>query len=434
MATQVAGTDHKFVTESQELLFDCPVCLQVLCKPYMSQCCNNNFCRACITKIQNSGNPCPLCRKANFVTQRNNALCRQVYLLQVYCTNKSKGCEWVGNYGEIEVHLNQRPDKRHRLNGCRFVHIQCMYCSASFPRYDINDHHSQCPSRPFSCEFCQSYDSYYDDVFTNHWPMCRYYPVLCPNNCNSYIPRQRMKDHIATDCSMTIVECDFKQFGCKEKLSRKEMKTHLKNSVAAHEMLEMMTKLIIQLKKQSRDLRQLETKLHEKHKKLTKEQKDLFEKRMSSTMNEIVETAQQQNKTIKELEESFHERNKKMLKKQSKTFNSWITSTTDNIKKSVWQQVEDQFALKYSEQINELREELNQQRHELQILRMQRQYQHRSHSMTIARQGDYTDIYVCLFFVLVVAAVYWLGGLLTFQIVFLFLVSCPCGWIAILRR
>jgi TolA-binding protein len=77
---------------------------------------------------------------------------------------------------------------------------------------------------------------------------------------------------------MTIVECEFKRVGCTAKLSRKDMINHMKYSIAGHESLKMMTKVKNQLKDNTREIKELETKLHQKQKNLIKEQKDLFDK------------------------------------------------------------------------------------------------------------------------------------------------------------
>lgn len=236
--------DYRLVEESLERCFDCPVCLQILSDPCTSVCCKKEFCRACIVKIRKTSRQCPLCRHPKFITRQNNPLGHEVYHIQVYCGNKSKGCEWIGCLGEVEVHLNRKPHERYMSQGCQFVDITCRHCSKSFKRSEITDHEGCCPKRPFSCEYCQNYDSYYDDIVSNHWPECAFYPVLCSNNCDQYICRQNVLEHVAKDCPMTVVECEFKQYGCKECLPRVEMLTHMKYSVAAHESLQRLTKLV----------------------------------------------------------------------------------------------------------------------------------------------------------------------------------------------
>ena len=78
--------------------------------------------------------------------------------------------------------------------------------------------------------------------------MCFLPDNICPNGCNKSVPRQNIEEHISKDCPLTITECDFKPYGCKERLPRMEMQTHMKYSVAAHESLKMMAKVVKQLK------------------------------------------------------------------------------------------------------------------------------------------------------------------------------------------
>ena len=44
-----------------------------------------------------------------------------------------------------------------------------------------------CDKRPFSCEHCNEYESTYDDVINNHWPVCGCHPVHCPNEYHGCI-------------------------------------------------------------------------------------------------------------------------------------------------------------------------------------------------------------------------------------------------------
>ena len=374
MATaNVSVPDCKLVEESEERKYDCPVCLQILRDPCISQCCQNNFCHVCVKKLKKASNPCPLCRKSKFRTQRNRDLSPEVYHLQVYCPNKSKGCDWVGDLGEIDVHLNQSPVLRYQTNGCHFIYIQCCYCSKKIQRNQICDHFSVCPKRPYKCEYCQGYDSFFEDVSCNHWPICDFYPIICPNDCSECIPRHSVHVHVVKYCSMTVIECEFKQFGCTAKFTRRDMSSHMKNSVAAHESLVMMTKLFSQLKKNNREIRELETKLHEKQKNFIREQKDLFEKRMSSATNQVIDAGRQQ---LQSVTESLQKRNDQLIKDQRKainkqvheasdntdkavrkTLNKQICEVSDNIEKAVRSQVKGQLDSKYADHIRELRAE-----------------------------------------------------------------------------
>lgn len=155
---------------------------------------------------------------------------------KVHCSNKKLGCQWVGELEALANHVKSNPSRDKQLEGCPFTEVQCLHCSKSVQRSNIEVHQNdQCVKRPVSCEYCNDYDSTYKDVITNHWPKCVQYPVQCPNECgNETIKRQNINSHVINDCPLTIVDCDFKGFGCDVRVSRKDLPTHLTESQIAH--------------------------------------------------------------------------------------------------------------------------------------------------------------------------------------------------------
>ena len=175
-----------------------------------------------------------------------------------------------GDLGEVKVHLNLTLIARYQSNGCLFVDIQCAYCSAEFARCEMPEHLSQCPKRPFSCECCQNYDSYYDDICHYHWTVCVSYPMVYPNRCSKVIPRHSIEEHIENNFPLTITECEFKPYGCKERLPHIEMQTHMKCIVAAHESLKMMMSVVKMLKTQEKEVREVDREVLEKYRSMKK--------------------------------------------------------------------------------------------------------------------------------------------------------------------
>ena len=408
MATANVVSDYKPIDESLERNYDCPVCLQILRDPCKSLCCGNDFCHACVRKLQKADNACPLCRNPRFRIERNGDLSSKIYHLQVYCANKEKGCDWEGNLGELDVHLNQNPSFRYRTNGCHFVHVQCLHCSQAFQRDQIFDHTSTCPRRPYQCEYCQEYDSFYGDVSRNHWPVCKFYPVLCPKGCTERIPRHKMHEHIAKYCSMTIVECEFKQVGCIAKLSRRDMVNHMKYSIAAHESLKMMTKVINKLKENSREIRELETKLHQKQKNLIKEQKDLFDKKVSSAKNELLNVGQQRVDSVTELNATLRKENKRLMNEQKRTIDDRMQRAADELEDRVRQQVQRFLEYKYDHQIREMRAENARMLHEIHLMH---HCQHFAAWLYFKLKYEYCDTFLYLLLILIVlicVLIYWL--------------------------
>ena len=52
----------KFVDPPTEEYY-CPICLGILQEPYLTACCGNHFCEACIKKVKEGASKCPLCKE-----------------------------------------------------------------------------------------------------------------------------------------------------------------------------------------------------------------------------------------------------------------------------------------------------------------------------------------------------------------------------------
>ena len=85
----------------------CPICHLVLRYPYLSECCGVNFCQSCGERIRAEHMPCPTCRKANFRIFPNLGLANYLNKLCVSCTSCKPSCNWCGELGELEYHLNE---------------------------------------------------------------------------------------------------------------------------------------------------------------------------------------------------------------------------------------------------------------------------------------------------------------------------------------
>ena len=236
MANYQGGYDCEFFEKPpKSTQSECPVCLQVLKEPYQVNCCGYAFCRSCVERIQRDNKPCPCCNSERFDKFEDKRLKRSLYAFKVHCSNKEQGCQWVGELGQLDNHLNLNPSKQDQLQGCQLSQIKCFHCSELFLRSDIEDHqNNQCPRRPFSCEYCKEFDSCYEEVTTNHWPVCGSYPMPCTNKCGETLQRQNLASHIANDCPLTIINCDFQHVGCEVRLPRKDMPAHLGESVVTH--------------------------------------------------------------------------------------------------------------------------------------------------------------------------------------------------------
>lgn len=143
---------------------------------------------------------------------------------------KDRGCEWTGKLKDLEAHLDVN------TGDCEYVDVECPNesCNERFQKYDLSSHLSYyCPKREHTCQFCGLKGSY-SLVHSNHGPQCQSYPVPCPNACGEQsIARGSLSDHLL-ECSGGEVECEFSYAGCKVKLPRQGMETHMKDSARHH--------------------------------------------------------------------------------------------------------------------------------------------------------------------------------------------------------
>ena len=122
----MAGFECEFIEKPPNAVqSECPICLLVLREPYQATCCGNSFCRQCADRAKARNQVCPTCNDRNFNLFHNLGLQRSLYDFQVYCTHKSKGCEWTGELRELDNHLNSDPPADESLQGCSFTLIKC---------------------------------------------------------------------------------------------------------------------------------------------------------------------------------------------------------------------------------------------------------------------------------------------------------------------
>ena len=148
MATGKGGYDCDFVTPPKSL--ECPVCLLTLRDPHVISCCGNEFCQVCIERVQSDGKPCPLCSEPKFTTFLHKKLVREINALVVRCPQKELGCDWEGELGQLEQHLNPpSPD-----SGCGYVMVECVnQCGAHVQRQMLQEHEMEtCPKRPIEMQ------------------------------------------------------------------------------------------------------------------------------------------------------------------------------------------------------------------------------------------------------------------------------------------
>ena len=233
-----SGYECIFVDDLPDhLRIECSICLCVLQDPQLIDCnCGAHFCKSCIEKIKEEKNPCPLCKGRFTTLVLDRHLQRTINGLQVYCSFKESGCEWVGELKSLcKEHLNADASNDQKLEGCLYVLLECAHCNEKFQRQVILDHEkSNCSKRPTTCDICGEYKSTFEDVTNNHRPVCPSQLVPCSKMCGKSVPQNSLDKHLDNDCPLQLTECLFSYAGCDVKLLRKDMTAHISDSLAHH--------------------------------------------------------------------------------------------------------------------------------------------------------------------------------------------------------
>ena len=100
---------------------------------------------------------------------------------KVRCNKAKTGYQWMGNLGCFDQHLNQNSERKYEFEGCKFVKVSYTHgCSETFQCCVLETHQtSKCALRPFICEYCEEFKSWYKDKDNS---------VPCPirNSCEEF--------------------------------------------------------------------------------------------------------------------------------------------------------------------------------------------------------------------------------------------------------
>ena len=263
------GYDHEFF-DDVPAKYICSICTKVLRDARLTVCCGQHFCNFCLTTWLNQGplQTCPHCRAVGFENVFNKEKIREINELRVYCTQRRKGCKWVGQLGSLEDHLQSD-------RGCGYVTVTCyltayrrngniqknftlslpltirVVCGVAVERRHLAAHKEMCKYREYTCQYC-GYDNIYDAIAGsgqssqtfiwrqgkgNHYQNCDRFPLECVNKCGEVdIQRGNMSRH-QEKCPLEPLDCPFKYAGCADPIPRKGMHRHCQDSMQDHLLL-----------------------------------------------------------------------------------------------------------------------------------------------------------------------------------------------------
>ena len=221
----------------------------------------------------------------------NKAMVFKINEFKLRCTNKERGCKWVGELGALKDHLESD-------NCCRYhtalptfwVALPTFWgsnrsCGEVMERRHLTHHQkNECLYRQYTCQHCGYIDTY--DAIAgsgrirnrdskircgrNHYSQCIEYPLDCPNECGTEnIKRKDIKIHRET-CPMEPLDCPFQHVGCSAgKILRKDMDTHCQKMTQGH---------LVLMVRSHQDLAQKNKELGRNHEELSRKVDQLTKK------------------------------------------------------------------------------------------------------------------------------------------------------------
>ncbi len=131
------GYKFEFIDSALED-FLCKKCNLVARRLTLTSCCGESFCQACIAEIQDQGQPCPECGEKDYTILEHRRSQKRICSLQIYCSMKERGCVWSGTLDQLDTHLDPH------LNNCQYVDTKCpLNCLQTIPKNKVDQHVAQ---------------------------------------------------------------------------------------------------------------------------------------------------------------------------------------------------------------------------------------------------------------------------------------------------
>ena len=221
------GYDYTFVDPGPSDDQICPICHLVARKACQANCCGKIFCKGCLEILRHHSNEfnCPLCRKSLGKRYfKDKRMEREILHLQIYCTNKNKGCSWQGNLKDIDTHIQ----------ACRNEEVTCDKCNDVMQRHQLKIHNSdECLQRDYKCPHCEA-DGIYIVMTTSHLEECPDLVLTCPNEgCEDEIKCREMSSHHQI-CPKRVIKCPYHDIGCETEMKREMIDEHMETNTEAH--------------------------------------------------------------------------------------------------------------------------------------------------------------------------------------------------------
>ena len=220
------GYECEFVDQVPEDYF-CKHCNHVAREPNITTCCGEILCKACVESVVQDKKPCPNCQQTEISFIPHKKYQPKILALKVHCSLKDRGCEWTGQLQHLDAHLDLT------TGDCVYVDVDCpSKCNQKVQKHNVDTHlANHCPNRDYTCPHC-SFKATFREV-SEHFEVCPYYPLVCPNRCGASFERDVLEDHIQM-CGRQKLQCEFGYAGCRAEFIRDDQKEHMEQNTQKH--------------------------------------------------------------------------------------------------------------------------------------------------------------------------------------------------------
>ena len=220
------GYDYQLVNGTPPDEYICLLCNLLARDAHQANCCGRIFCQNCLESRRKNRSfryTCPSCHSplAGKYFKDTRIDC-DIRHLQIYCTNKEKGCTWQGNLKDIDTHIQT----------CRTEEVTCAKCDNVMQRHQLEFHNSdECLQRHYKCPHCET-DGIYKVMTTSHLQECPDLLLICPH-CEDEIKCRGMDAHQQV-CPKEVIKCPYHDIGCETEMKREMMDQHMETNTQAH--------------------------------------------------------------------------------------------------------------------------------------------------------------------------------------------------------
>ncbi|XP_065902837.1 TNF receptor-associated factor 5-like isoform X2 [Dysidea avara] len=318
--TECGGYNYQYVESPPDRLV-CNICQFPSQDPHLSVCCGQMFCKSCLDGAWKATvtNVCLVCQDKEFITFPNKQADCEIKSLHVMCTNKERGCEWQGELNDINNHLENS-------DGCQLEYVKCSNeCGKVLQRRNLTSHvETECPHCKINCQYCHITGEH-QFIEGEHKEQCPKLPLPCPNKCEVVnVPREDIEVH-RKRCPLEMVQCEYHNVGCEERMIRKEMEKHEEKKLKDHLSLTNFKLAVAtqQVEDTQQKLASTQLKLADSESKLANvmQQVEGTEQELGSTLLKLADSESKLTQQVKDIQQELASTQLKLADSESKLAN-----------------------------------------------------------------------------------------------------------------